>query len=296
MRSSRIPELGTVSPNPADPRSRGRGTRAALRAGMRIILLGLALAGCKADDLLADLPDAAVEPDAVTLPAGHDWTCLDEDWEPVSAGAVTVSGGVFDNFGVGIGGATVEILDGVGGAQLGQGVSSNLPASRGRYSISITTDGSGPVLLRKVTALGRIDGYQVDPTPVTARFLEARVPMSSLTAEQLDGFYGALLGDPGARDPAKGEIAFDVHDCAGVPVGGAIVEVEGAAAIGYTSPEGQIGAGTGQTETSAEFGGGVILGLDPGMVDVTVRVGGLTYRAWPVPVFASSVTESARMP
>lgn len=265
---------------------------------MRMTLLVsclLAGAGCKADDLLADLPDAAVEPDAIELPDG-DWSCLDEDWPVSPAGDLQVTGAVTDSSGVGIGGATVEIFDYDDGTLLATTTSSNLPATRGRYAATITVDGTPTRLLRKSSAFGRLDGYQLDPAPISARFLEGQGPLNSQTAEQTDDFYGSVLGDPTLRDETKGDIYVDLRDCSGAFLAGVTVAADGAVAVAYTDENGQVGAGTGQTETSAEFGTVSLFGLEPGTADVTMQIGAFDLGVYTVPVYANATVGATWFP
>ena len=290
MRSSGILELGTLTANRADSRREPHGTPAAQRFAMRhLILASLVLAGCKADDLLSDLPDASPDVDSTVLPPDGEWSCLDEDWPISPAGEITITGVVADNFGTGIGGAAIEILDADDGTVLGTGTTSSLPQTRGKYAVAITVDGTATRLLRKATALGRLDAYQLDPAPISVRFLDGEVPINSLTPEQADGFYGSLLGDPDARDPAKGDGFIDFFDCDGARVGGATIEIDGAAAIAYTDEEGLVGAGTGQTETSAEFGSASAFGLDPGDREITIHIGELALPPVTLPIVADGV-------
>jgi hypothetical protein len=130
-------------------------------------VLTVLVAGCKADDLLDDVPDAGVEDADAALPPG-DFGCLDEPWPTEAPDPIRLTGHVADGQGGPVIGATVEILDAGDLSVLATTTSlgSPDPGARGNYAVDLATGGTAPLIVRRVRQLGRIDSYLTGPAPV----------------------------------------------------------------------------------------------------------------------------------
>jgi hypothetical protein len=261
---------------------------------MRTILFTCALAalGACQDDLLNDLPDASPDPDSVTLPPG-DFSCVDVAWPTTAPATLTLSGKVIDSgSGIGVGGATVDLLDANSGAVLASGSSDTAAATVGNYAIDLATGGTAPEVIRRARSFGRVDGYEVDPVPVSSALLARDQFIPSNTPEMHDGYLtiGGIV-----PDPAAGILTVYVTDCAGAPLAGATVDVEGAEDLTYLTAAHQVDWSAGLTETSSD-GGALAANVPAGPVEVTVTLPGVTYRHRPAWSFAGADVTVVRFP
>jgi hypothetical protein len=251
------------------------------------------MAGCK-EDLIADLPDAGgVDAPEVATPEG-DFRCVGTPYATTAPDPLLVRGFVHDPSGAMIGGATVEVRRADDDTLLFQDVTDNITPDRtGRYSSSVTSAGVAPRIYRKVAGTGdRLDTYTFDGFPVSASYeLGSTVFSDSITSS-----FHTTLGIE--RDLTRGTVVFDVLDC-GVPpaaprkVAGVTVDAPPGARVFYGGPDGFIDQSLSATTTS-----GVVLvtNVAPGWVDLGVHAGPVTYRSWPVRVFANSWTTGVRHP
>jgi hypothetical protein len=251
-------------------------------------MLALA-AGCK-EDLLDDLPDASLDAsiDALPVPPG-DFSCAGVPYPTTAPDPLLVRGNT-----AAIGGITVEVHDATTDALLFTKVSdATSPERMGKYSNNVATNGTAPLLYRHLVASnGRLDTYGFDGIPASFSY-----ELSSIfvTEESTQFFYDAVGV---TRDRAKGTIHIDVYDCFSPTnptqiVAGAVVDPPPGATVVYSDPNGMLDRSL--TATTSR-GTALVFNVTPGFADVVIHAGPITYRSWPVRVYADSWTHGPRHP
>jgi hypothetical protein len=248
------------------------------------------LAGCK-EDLLDDMPDAAVDAaiDALPMPAG-DFSCVGVPSPTTAPDPLLVRGNAAS-----LGGITVEVHDATTDALLFTKVSDGTSADRmGKYSNNVATGGTAPRLYRHLLAdATHLDTYTVDGIPASFSYELGSV---FLTDQATQGFYNTAGV---TRDRAKGTMHVDVFDCFVAPtdathiVEGATVDPPTGATVVYVDPNGIPDRSLTATTSRGTV---LILNVTPGFADVTIHAGPVTYRSWPVRVFANTWTNGPRHP
>jgi hypothetical protein len=260
-------------------------------------LAALGAAGCE-EDLVAELPDAGV--DAPGLPPGN-FDCVDQPWPTSVRDPFPIHGRVHGWDMTPLSGAAVEVHDVDTDELLGQATSSTGGLEPGKWSVSIPTSGTARKIYRKVSAPDHVVSYAYDAFP---EFAEFRWGIFVAKQTDIDGLYAAA-GLP--ADPTKGVIWVEVWDC--YPPGtsqirataGATIEGPPGTHVLYWDSVGNPAPDATSTISEEFMGqytvaGGYVLGAEPGMVDVTVKAGPLTYRSWPVEARANTLTVSPRHP
>lgn len=260
-------------------------------------LLVVAATGCE-KDLVNDTPDAAV--DAVPLLPGN-FDCVGVDWPTHVRDPMSVMGLVSDFALRPIVGATVEIREVATDASLGQATSGGTLATKGKWATSIPTGGVAPTIYRKNSAAGYLDTYAYDAFD---EFAEFSWNVSLISAADFDNFSQMAGMTP---DPSLGVMWIDVFDChapsgppmglidyPSTPVAGATIEAPPGARVIYARSDGYPDPAL--TSTSDGWAGALIVGVQPGMTDVVIHAGPITYRSWPVMVRAHALAYSARHP
>jgi hypothetical protein len=261
-----------------------------LRCALSLLLLAAA-AGCE-HDLVNDTPDGAV--DAVPLPAG-DFSCVGVEWPTHVKDPFPISGNLSDAMMAPIAGATVEVHDVDTDALLAQTTSSSSNFNKGKWATSIPTGGVAQKIYRKASDVGYLDIYEYDAFP---EFAEFPWGVSMVTQEQFDGLFQLAGLTP---DRSLGVLWVEVWDC--YPPGttqikateGATFEAPpGAKIVYYDGTKGMYD--TSLTSTTSGWAAALIVGVQPGLTDVVVHAGPLTYRSWPITVRANAITYSPRQP
>jgi hypothetical protein len=256
------------------------------------VLAVFVLAGCK-ENLLDDVPDASTDAsiDALPLLPG-DWSCAGTPYPSTAPDPLVVRGFV-TNGSMGIGGATVEVHDATSDAPLAQAVTENTSVqSAGRYSMSIATGGTAPKLYRRISSANRLDSIAFDGIPVSSSYDLATVQRTDSETQHLYDVAGV------ARTLTKGAAQFYVFDC-GIPPGttrnvaGATVDVPPGATLVYMKSDGSLDPTLTATSTMGAF---LLFNVTPGFLDLTIHAGPITYRSWPVRVYANSWTLGPRHP
>jgi hypothetical protein len=192
-----------------------------------------------------------------------------------------------------IGGVTVEVYDATTDALLFTRVSDATAEREGRYSGNVVTGGTAPRLYRHLVAnADRLDTYSFDGIPASFSYELGSVYVTEASTQF---FYDAV---DVTRDRAKGTMHVDVFDCIGATnptelVAGATIDPPPGATVVYASPEGMLDPAL--TATTSR-GTALVFNVTPGFADVTVHAGPITYRSWPVRVYANSWTNGPRHP
>ena len=232
-------------------------------------------------------------PDAPVVNVIGDFSCAGVPWPATAPDPLIVAGGITDDAGVFLAGAAIEIHAG-DGALLAQATTSSGPlmSAKGKYSLNLPTGGAAPTIYRKASAAGYLDRYAFDAFPV---FESYTVTEKVLTQAGSDALYQAAGV---TADPSKGSLYVELYDCnlpphASSPGPGITIEGPADAHVVYFDDNGQPDPSL--TATSS-YAGALILGATAGTVDIAVHAGAITYRPWPVQVFAGAWTTSLRHP
>jgi len=245
------------------------------------ILILLSLPACGDDGAL---PVDAM-PDVPTIPG--DFSCSSQALPTVGPDPAELKGLVIDLSESGIGGVAVEVHAVTGDTLLASATSNVTNVNLGKYSVSVATGAASIRTYRKLVLSGYLDSYGYDPRPTSATV----VPIGTLlfTAAELDTLY-AQAGV--TRDPAKGTVWLDIHDC--MPDYLALATVDAPSGrVFYVDDALAIQPSLVATSTA---GGVLVLNVDPGEADFTVHAGPVVYRSWPVVVHAGALTQSDRFP
>ncbi|HSD88214.1 MAG TPA: hypothetical protein VLB44_11890 [Kofleriaceae bacterium] len=238
-------------------------------------------------------PDAG--PDAPYL-AG-DWSCVGVERPNRASDPLALTGKLGNEAGALLGGASVEIHRNGDNALLGSTITADTNLSRGGYRVDVATGGVAPSIYRKFTATGYLDLYAIDPMPQTQTFSEYS---AMVTQANVDALYQAVGMTP---DPTKGVIAMQIYDCALPgsplpvhPVAGATIDGPPGSTVLYANLAGQFDVVSIDRGETLASGMAVLLNVPPGVADITVHAGPVTYRPWPVEVFAGSTMWMPRHP
>jgi len=201
----------------------------------------------------------------------NDFTCLGH--QPATAVApASARGLVLDEIGgAAIANAGVEIHAMSDDALLGNAET----GSTGSYAIALA---AVPPIYRRVTADGFVDSFAYDPAPLTGS--EVQAMLTRAETEQLYATVGLV------PDPARGTLLVTVVDCNGETVRGATVTAPSAQRIVYLGDDTHFDpAATATSDDSTAL----VLGVPAGPVELEVKVGDLTYPAWPIASHAGAL-------
>lgn len=249
--------------------------------------LGVALlvAACGGDDA-AVMVDAAPEDPPDALPA-YDLSCESASLPTTSPDPLVLGGDVRDFStaqAVGVEGALVEAyLTDDDSLQ-----SSFTTAANFRYSLSIATGGNAVAHYKKITKAGMVTSYEYPPFPLWQS--QPSITIWTMSEDGRDDM--AELADV-TLDPAKGFVGVLALDCVGVPMAGVTI----------TSPSGTVvyhdDAGfpdPARTQTGPS-GQATVWNADPGEIVIALEeYEGVTFREWPVGVYADGFTWMPRHP
>jgi len=222
-----------------------------------------------------------------------DFSCSGVPWPATAPDPLLITGGAKNGAGTMLPGAAVEIHS-TDGALLGQATTSSGPlmSEKGMYAVNVATGGTAPSIYRKVSAAGFVDRYAFDAFPVFEKY-----PLVTALETQVssDALYQAAGITP---DSTKGSLYVELYDCnvppnAASPGPGITIEGPPDAHVVYLDDAGQPHPSYEQT---GAYAGAMIFGVTPGTVDITIHAGAVTYRPWPVQVFAGAWTTSIRHP
>jgi hypothetical protein len=212
-------------------------------------------------------------------------------WPTTAPDPLVFSGTTDDPLGGVVPGVQVELRatadDTVLGTEMSRTTQGGPTQPVGLYAISVASGATAPTVYRKGTVADHVDGYAYDPTPT---FDDTRLQVPAITPVN----YGSVYQAAGlTADPSQGTVEILVRDCARNNVVNATVEVPGAARVMYESMLTLVSPST--THTGVH-GLAFAVGVPAGPIDITVRAGDVTYRAWPIKVVAGAFTATLRLP
>ncbi len=233
-----------------------------------------------------------VAPDAPVVTGN--FSCVGTPWPTTAPDPLAIEGTIEDDMTGGrLPGQSVEI-HAADGTLLAQMTTTDGPLAqqKGNYYVDVATGGVAPTIYRKASGSGYVDTYTFDAFAV---FKSYPVTTGLPTQSELDAVY-QMAGL--TSDPSKGTLLVDLYDCNPPPTAqhigaGATIEAPLGARVVYQNPSFQPDPSLDATTVA---GSAVILGVTPGTVDVVVHAGDVTYRSWPVQVFAGARTISIRHP
>jgi hypothetical protein len=168
-------------------------------------------------------------------------------------------------------------------------LASTTTADDGTFSMPYATGGTAVDIFVKVTAAGYRDGYDF--------FFEALVNHANVfpllfTQAETDAFAAAVGV---TLVPDTGAMIVHALDCGGTRIPGAVITVPAAAGatVVYLDEDGAPDLALTATSGSATA---VILDVPPGVVDVMITAGDVTYTARPARAFAGATSTQFRTP
>lgn len=227
--------------------------------------------------------DAAID---ITELSG-DFSCSATPWPTTAPDPLSLVARVKDPLdATNVGNANVEIRRRADDSLVVMGTSTS---PQGIYAFNVATAGTPPVIYRKATISGRLDGYTYDPYPPfdtnhPQRHVYAPTPASR------DALYAAAGVTP---DPAKSTVMVEVFDCLDLQVYGATIDAPGAEKVVYLDDNGT--PNSAQPSTGSP-GIALVLNAPTGEATITVHAGSVVYRAVPVTNRANSFVYSPRLP
>jgi hypothetical protein len=263
----------------------------------------LVLAACGDDSANQPAADSSIADVAIPAPTcimsnsgaipPCDFSCVGTAWPTTAPEPVVFSGTTDDPLMGVVPGVQVEVRATADDALLGMGTSRTTQGGPtqpvGLYAISVASGGTAPTVYRKGTVADHVEGYAYDPTPT---FEAARIQVPAISPANFGSIYQAAGL---TADPSLGTVEIYVRDCAGNNVVNATVEVPGAARVMYEDAN-TLTLVSPLTTYTGVHGTAFAVAVPPGPIDITVRAGELTYRAWPIKVVAGAFTASTRLP
>lgn len=243
------------------------------------------LAACGSDDAPAPPIDPAANFDCVGKP------------RVMSApDPLHVSGLIYDQTGDnGIGGSPYEIVDADTGTVLASGTTDDATQpTRGTYSVALPSGGKPLHIYRRFLPPGNLETLSWDGVPQYSEFQF----VTPVIGQSFADFQYGLVGR--SDEATQAMMLILVADCAAPTdtpgphaVIGATVDAPPGANVIYVGETGNPDTALTSTTSSGQV---VVLGIKPGIIDVAVHAGDITYRSWPVAMRAHTFTYSPRRP
>lgn len=235
----------------------------------------------------SDAPPTTIDPAA-------DFSCAGKSRVMTAPDPLHVSGTIIDaTGGNGIGGAPWEITNADSGVVLASGITddSSLP-TRGSYGANIPTGGKPLHIYRRFLPTGNLETLVWDGWAQYAEFTFVNPVIGAAFAE----FQYSLVGR--TDEATQAMMVIVVADCTPVDVPahlviGATVDPPPGANVIYVDDDGHPDV---TLSSTGALGQAVVLGIKPGIVDVAVHAGDITYRSWPIAMRAHTFTWSPRRP
>ncbi len=258
--------------------------------GWLTVVAGLGLAACGADDaepVVADtLPELHADGTVTPVSNGrYDLSCYGQDPPNKAADPVVLDAFNYDSYGIGPLADSVVDLVAIDDDRI---LDRTISDEGGGLSFDIPTNGA-PLHHYTRTALdGFVTSYVYPSGPLVADELNRALPLLPPTwRAELAAFAGITL------EPEAGIVEVIVTDCLGMRVEGATVTFEPAGdVVAYFDPTFTDTSATATTDNGHAWA----FNVPAGVVDATITLGDLTWRARPVRSFADSRTLSWRAP
>ncbi len=262
----------------------------------RTFLVGLAVIGCGGNQ--ATPVDAAADAAPIADAGLFDFSCVGVPSPTITTVDPILIDGVLlrqpgDPMGTALGGVSIEVRAVDGDTLLDQTTS----AADGSYAASLKTGGIAQKIYRKIAATtdGYLPTYIYDPVAEFSGVTDCGGACVYFEETQATTtFFDQLVGL--TPDPTKGNAIIEISDCGAAgaehAVSGVSIVAPAGARVVYTGADGTVGTLT-ATSSRGEIG---VFGVTPGELDIVIQAGSVTYRSWPVQIFAGSWTYSARKP